>query len=284
MKGYSTPTRRQLLFATTAAGMSALAGCSGDSESNQKVGRGRQMGQILLGGSFGTKEGDLDFVKCPAYSEAVYTLNRNDDNEGYADPGILTMEVGEVVTNPRRRIDSGQDWKEGNTIERFNIDLEEESESTFAYKHKISPGLRYGRVEYDITDDQGKRVNIDLYATVYRYHRDPSNLECSQEAEQIELDYIYIQDDTFSSEYKLHYDISYSAARLESYDLDITVQAASDETTITLSQWSGDCQTRFIGERKFYVETSFNKRFLLLFEIKDSGKTLSSKQIQIVDN
>jgi hypothetical protein len=282
MKQISTLTRRKLVSATTIAGITAVTGCSGILEPSQPVGRDRELDQFgIYKEQFDPGSEKTYSMNSSFYSEVVHEIERESDNEGYAKLGAISMEVGKVISDPQRRVESGigRPYKKGNVIELFSqIDLETKS----IFTHKMSPGIYY--VEFD-GRNLGKSIEINWNATVYRYYQDPSNLDCSDQKGQIELDYLYINEGSnLGSPSEILFDISYSGAELDTYDLDVTIQSPNRQTSFQLTQPSGDCTTAFIGRENFNFVNSVPKSpYIIIIEVKGKDGTLASKTVELTE-
>jgi len=277
MKRISTLTRRKLVSATTIAGITTVTGCSGMLEPSQPVGRDRELDQFgIYKEQFDPGSEETYSMNSSFYSEVVHEIERESDNKGYAKPGTIAMEVGEV-TSPQIRVGSGigRPYKKGNVIESFSqIDLETKS----IFTHKMSPGIYY--VEFD-GRNLGKSMEINWNATVYRYYQDPSNLDCSDQKGQIKLDYLYLNEGSPS---ELLFDISYSRAELDTYDLDVTIQLPAKQTSFRLTQSSGDCTTAFVGRENFSLINGIPKSsYIITLEVKGKDGTLASKTVELTE-
>lgn len=279
MRKTGSLTRRRLLSVSTLAGISTLAGCSGsrtNTESDPQTGRGEEVSHSHINNkAIAPQSLQTYWIESPYYSEVVHSIERKSKKEGYADLGTLDVRVGEVESHPRRNVGGSgtQNYEKGSVEEAFErIDIE--SEATFT--HKIPPGYHY--VELD-GENLGREVTIDWSAYVYRYHRDPSAIDCSRQGEQIAANYIYIGEESLSAKKHLHYDVSYASAELDSYDLEVTVQTPEKEDRIRASQRSGDCKTTFIGSDTFTLENPLNEQYRLVIEVRDSEEVLATKTV-----
>lgn len=282
--GEKYSTRRDFLHQTTLAGaisLPLLSGCIEEEEEHPN--RGETLSVIGTGRKNTFGPGSRRYwMHVPYYSEVKHSFEMKSSTEGYAGLGTLNLRIYKRPRTEPIASRSSPGWPGYLDEDDFDvvktiegIDIESNPELT----HKIHPSHYSVRLDGSNLE---REVELDWVAFVYKYLGDESNIDCSEQTEDLEVNYLYaVESGSRNPSVELIHDIQYSDTTSDTYELDLLLQTPTDEDRVQIHNESGFCTTPFVGYSEFSIEHPISDPYRLQMEVKDGGTIVASSTTNI---